>query len=185
MLDAEDRPLDFPADGLVHDGLLYRMPRAEDVEKIAPAFADESIGGAANMPRLGIDELRAQLDLFPELIRDGIMLPLLVENAETGELYGGAVLHDFNWALGQVEIGYWLFPEAQGRGIATRIARFLAERGFAMGAERVEARVFVGNTASERVLERAGFTREGVLRSLPRRWGGRADMTVYSLLPGE
>ncbi len=45
--------------------------------------------------------------------------------------------------------------------------------------------MFAGNPESERVLERAGFTREGVLRSLPKRSGGRADMTLYSLLPGE
>jgi RimJ/RimL family protein N-acetyltransferase len=35
------------------------------------------------------------------------------------------------------------------------------------------------------VLERAGFTREGVLRSLLRHKGGRADAILYSLLPGE
>jgi RimJ/RimL family protein N-acetyltransferase len=45
--------------------------------------------------------------------------------------------------------------------------------------------VFTGNAESERVLERAGFKREGVLRSLPLRRGGRGDMTLYSLLPGE
>ena len=179
------RPLEFPPEGLRHDGLLYRLPTRRDVEKVAPVFADEEISAAANMPRLGPAEARAQLAELPAFLQDGLMLPLLVDDAETGELVGGAVLHDFNWALGQVEIGYWLFAEARGRGIATRIARFLAEHAFSLGLERVEARVFVGNTASERVLERAGFTREGVLRSLPRRWGGRADMTVYSLLPGE
>lgn len=185
VFEVETRALEFPAEGVRRDGLLYRMPTVDDVEKIAPVFADESIGGAANMPRLDPIEVRGQLDVFPALLREGIMLPLVVEDAETGELVGGAVLHDFNWALGQAEIGYWLFHEARGRGIATRIARFLAEHGLELGLERIEARVFVGNTASERVLERAGFTREGVLRSLPRRWGGRADMTVYSLLPGE
>ena len=45
--------------------------------------------------------------------------------------------------------------------------------------------MFADNPESERVLERAGFTREGVLRSLPRRAGGRDNMTLYSLLPGE
>jgi len=86
---------------------------------------------------------------------------------------------------GQCEIGYWLFEHARGKGIATRIARFIADYGFSLGLERIEARVVVGNVASERVLERAGFTREGVLRSMPLRRGGRVDMTVFSLLPGE
>ena len=42
----------------------------------------------------------------------------------------------------------------------------------------------VGNAASERVLERAGFTREGVVRSLPVPDGRRVDKTLFSLLPG-
>lgn len=185
MFEAQPRPLSFPAEGIRRDGLLYRVPTLDDVDTVAPAFQDEAIAGAANMPRFSTDDLRAQASEFPALLESGIMLPLVVAGAETGEVHGGGVLHDFNWALGQAEIGYWLLHPARGRGIATRTARFLAEFGFSLGAERIEARVFVGNTASERVLERAGFTREGVLRSLPRRWGGRADMSVWSLLPGE
>jgi [ribosomal protein S5]-alanine N-acetyltransferase len=41
------------------------------------------------------------------------------------------------------------------------------------------------NTASIRVLERAGFTREGLIRSLLRHENARADAYLYSLLPGE
>ena len=185
MFEVEAQPLSFPRDGVVRDGLLYRLPQPADVETIAPAFRDEELAGAANLPPLTPDEIRAQLQALPGMLADGILLPLVIVDVESGEILGGGVLHDFNPALGQVEIGYWLFEQARGRGIATQTARFLADHAFRLGAERVEARVFVGNEASERVLERAGFTREGVLRSLPRRWGGRADMTVYSLLPGE
>jgi RimJ/RimL family protein N-acetyltransferase len=179
------RPLGFPPEGTRRNGLLYRLPTIDDVETVAPVFADEAIGGAANMLPLSVEEVRALAGEFPAILERGLLLPLLVADAETGEVYGGGNLHNFNWAHGQAEIGYWLLHDARGRGIATRTARFLAEHGFSLGLERIEARVFVGNDASERVLERAGFTREGVLRSLPRRWGGRADMTVYSLLPGE
>jgi [ribosomal protein S5]-alanine N-acetyltransferase len=47
----------------------------------------------------------------------------------------------------------------------------------------VAAYVNVGNTASERVAERAGFTREGVVRSMPKPDGRRIDKTLFSLLP--
>ena len=46
-------------------------------------------------------------------------------------------------------------------------------------------RAIVDNPASERVLERAGFTREGVVRSMPKPDGRRVDKTLFSLLPGE
>ena len=51
--------------------------------------------------------------------------------------------------------------------------------------DRFEANVRIGNDASERVLERAGFTREGVKRRLLRHGAGRADATLFSLLPDE
>ena len=73
----------------------------------------------------------------------------------------------------------------RGRGIATRIARLLAVHAFSLGIARVAAYANVGNHASRRVLERAGFTREGVVRSLPKPNGTRVDKTLYSLLPGE
>ena len=180
---AETRPLTFPEEGIQHEGLLFRLPRVEDVDAVAPAFQDEAVGGAANMPRLTPAELRRQVREFSSVLEDGVMIPLLV--VADGEIQGGGTLHHFDWEHGQAEIGYWLFTDARGRGTATKTARFLAEYGFSLGLERIEARVFAGNDASERVLERAGFTREGVIRSMPMRAGGRADQTLYSLLPGE
>ena len=50
---------------------------------------------------------------------------------------------------------------------------------------RVAAYVEVGNIPSERVLERSGFAREGVVRSLPKSEGRSVDKTLFSLLPGE
>ena len=55
---------------------------------------------------------------------------------------------------------------------------------FAGGIYRAEAHVRVGNTASERVLERAGFTREGIRRGVLRHEGQRVDATLFSKLVG-
>ena len=60
----------------------------------------------------------------------------------------------------------------------------LADHAFSLGIQRVAAYVNVGNVASERVAERAGFTREGVVRSMPVPDGRRVDKTLFSLLPG-
>ncbi|WP_394845536.1 GNAT family N-acetyltransferase [Pendulispora brunnea] len=63
------------------------------------------------------------------------------------------------------EMGYWLGRPHWGRGIAT--AAVLAATGHAferLGLERVEAGVFEWNTASQRVLIKAGYTFEGRLR---------------------
>jgi RimJ/RimL family protein N-acetyltransferase len=66
----------------------------------------------------------------------------------------------------QAEIGYVVGPAARGRGVGTRTLRLLTDWGFAeLGLERLELWIDVTNAGSERVAERAGYVREGVLRS--------------------
>jgi RimJ/RimL family protein N-acetyltransferase len=134
---------------------------------------------ADNISPFRRDELAERLSTSPTLVR------LVVADAETDVIFGGGTLHHLDPGRSVIEVGYWLFPRARGRGIATGIARALAEYAFTLGIERVAAYVEVGNVPSERVLERAGFTREGILRSLPASEGRRADKTIFSLLPGE
>nr|WP_277994308.1 GNAT family N-acetyltransferase [Streptomyces sp. MST-110588] len=80
-----------------------------------------------------------------------------------GTALGSIGFHGPPDEAGTVEIGYTLSPSARGAGWATAAARLLA--GWA--AARPEVRTVIAltaseNTASQRVLERAGFTRTGV-----------------------
>jgi RimJ/RimL family protein N-acetyltransferase len=177
--------LAVPPEGLRARNVILRLPLLEDVDAILPAFTDPEIRDAGNLPAFGREELVASLQDLPLLAEQGRLLALAALDAETGEVIGGGMLHHLDAERGIVEIGYWVFPPARGRGVATTIARMLAEHAFSLGVERVAAYVNVGNTASERVVERAGFTREGVVRSMPKPDGRRVDKTLFSLLPGE
>jgi RimJ/RimL family protein N-acetyltransferase len=177
--------LAVPPEGLRARNVILRLPLLEDVDAILPAFTDPEIRDAGNLPAFGREELVASLQDLPLLAERGRLLALAALDAETGEVIGGGMLHHLDAERGIVEIGYWVFPPARGRGVATTIARMLAEHAFSLGVERVAAYVNVGNTASERVVERAGFTREGVVRSMPKPDGRRVDKTLFSLLPGE
>ena len=157
----------------------------EDVDAILPAFVDPELREAGNLPAFDREALVASLDEMPALAAMGRLLALAALDAETGQVVGGGTLHHLDAERAIVEIGYFVLPHARGRGVATTIARLLAEHAFSLGIERVAAYVNVGNTASERVLERAGFTREGVVRSLPVPDGRRVDKTLFSLLAGE
>ena len=88
---------------------------------------------------------------------------------------------------GCAEVGYWVAAEARGRGIATAATRAAARWAFATVPElaRLQLRADVENPASNRVAEKAGFTREGVLTSYLDTGGERQDMVSFSLLPGE
>jgi RimJ/RimL family protein N-acetyltransferase len=85
-----------------------------------------------------------------------------------------------------VNIGIALAAEARGRGIGSRAQRLLAEHILATtDVTRVEASTDVANFAEQRALEKAGFTREGVLRSAQGRADGLHDLVVYSFLRSE
>jgi RimJ/RimL family protein N-acetyltransferase len=76
-----------------------------------------------------------------------------------------------------------VFPEARGRGIATRALRLGALWGLRdLGLVRVVAEAAVDNVASIRAIERAGFRREGTLRAHCRTHGVRHDCVMFSLV---
>jgi len=88
-----------------------------------------------------------------------------------------------NWEHGLAEVGYALTTESQGRGVMVRALERLLDELFERTAlERVEARCAVDNSASQRVLEKLGFHREGLLRSYFRLHGRRVDNYLYAIL---
>ncbi len=79
------------------------------------------------------------------------------------------------------EIGYWLGRAAWGRGITTRAVRELTAYAFErLGLERVFALPFASNLASIRVLENAGYRREGVMRASAIKDGRIVDQVLLA-----
>jgi RimJ/RimL family protein N-acetyltransferase len=84
------------------------------------------------------------------------------------------------------EIGYVVAPARRGRGIASRAVRLLTRWGFDdLHLERIELRIDPGNSGSNVVAERAGYTREGVLRSVAFKEGRRVDVGIWSRLAAD
>jgi RimJ/RimL family protein N-acetyltransferase len=114
---------------------------------------------------------------------------LAVTDAE-GTLLGSVGWHPVRYGPGStsqvLNIGITLLPEHRGRGYGTAAQRALAGYLFSVTRlERIEATTDVENTAEQRSLEKAGFTREGVLRHAQYRSGGWHDMVIYSRLRGD
>jgi RimJ/RimL family protein N-acetyltransferase len=106
----------------------------------------------------------------------------IVDNA-SGEFLGMAALVKLDREAREAEAGYIVAPAARGRGIAVRALRMLTDWSLQeLGLERIELRIETENEPSIRVAERAGFVREGVLRSVHFKKGQRADIAVYSRL---
>lgn len=103
-----------------------------------------------------------------------------------GDRFVGTVgLTRTDWTDGRVEVGYWIAPWARRKGYAVEATRGAAAYAFGKGLHRVELLAAVGNRASQGVAEKAGFTREGVLREATLTPAGRVDAVLFSLLESE
>jgi RimJ/RimL family protein N-acetyltransferase len=103
---------------------------------------------------------------------------------DTRDILLGAIgIGRFEWDDGKAEIGYWIAREARRRAVGARATRLLARWALTdLRLERLELLANPENEASQRLAERAGFTREGVLRGYRRRHDQREDLVMFSLL---
>jgi RimJ/RimL family protein N-acetyltransferase len=100
-----------------------------------------------------------------------------------GDVVGFAAIFGLDEPGEEGEIGYFVGPEARGRGIAGRAVALLTRWGFdGLGLERIELRIDAENAASARVAERAGYQLDGVLRSKHFKEGLRTNLGVWSRL---
>jgi ribosomal-protein-serine acetyltransferase len=103
-----------------------------------------------------------------------------------GVLSGGTLFRIFDTRAGVCEVGVWLAPEAEGRGLITRAARHMIDWAVReRGMTRVEWRTMPANERSLAVARRLGMKRDGVLRSSFVLGGVRQDTEVWALLADE
>ena len=163
------------------DELLLRGPRDTDIDTVAPAFLDPAVGGEAGLPPVDVGTLRILLrDQLPVMRERGMMAAYVIEDTRDGSILGGTNFHHFDPMRDVVEVGYWLFVEARGRGVATRIVAAMVDYALAHGICRIEAHVRPENRPSELVLERLGFEREGIKRRYLHHEGKRVDATLWA-----
>ena len=121
---------------------------------------------------------------LPTQLRRGDALPLAVTSSADGELLASVDLRIRG--EGRAEFGYVVAAWARRRGVGTRALRLYARWAFEkLGLVRLELLVQPDNAASLAFAEKAGFTREGLLRSHSVIRGERKDMVMMSLLRDE
>jgi RimJ/RimL family protein N-acetyltransferase len=172
----------MPSVELTDGVIVLRRLREEDVPNIAAACSDpETSRFTTELPSpYTEDDARAYVAYAAGCWLGAERRPYAIADTATDDLIGAIEVR-----LGEgASIGYWVCPGARRRGMATRaltlLARWAVTEG---GVERLELTTHPENVASQRVAEKAGFVREGVLRSHTRFREGRRDSVLFSLLP--
>jgi RimJ/RimL family protein N-acetyltransferase len=167
---APDPPLDA-------DGIVLRVMNDDDAAWITKACNDPDIARF----------IVAMPSPFAQRWASDTDAELVIADAASGEPLGVVSLRVAERDPGLAAVGYWLLAEARGRGAATIAVRLIARWAFeALGVRRLELTTAPNNLASQRVAERVGFIREGVLRELvATKTNRRRDNVMFSLLPAD
>jgi RimJ/RimL family protein N-acetyltransferase len=169
-----------PDPPLADDRILLRGLRDADVRAVAAACRDgEIVRWTTQIP---LDYTEENASQWIASTHDGWA---------SGTADFAVVEHEgrFVGAIGLVvrepwlgEIGYWTAAAQRGRGYTTRALKLVTTWGYALGLTRLQLTILVGNTASERVAAKAGYRREGTLRSYANQRGELRDVTLWARL---
>ena len=143
-------------------------------------------------PKWTADELergawRLRLRRYREEITQGTAMPFLIFDKVTGRLAGGITLGNIRHGVAQSgQIGYWMGVNHAGKGLMHEAVLLVVQFGFeTLRLHRIEAACIPDNQRSIRVLEKAGFRREGLSRSYLRINGVWRDHLLYALIAGD
>ena len=181
-LDA-NAPIRHPSAALRDDTVVLRPLVAADAPDLVAAATDPDIVRWTYLAEgLTTDGAHQLVRRSENHRRSGFLIRFVIADAADGRFLGTIGVRPGEGGRG--ETFYWLAPAARGRGAATRALNLLSSWAFAsLGLARLHALVIDGNAASERVLGRAGYVNEGLLRSYEPVQGVRPDMTIWSRLP--
>ena len=172
-----------PAPPLADELVELRLWQRRDVPAIVDACNDPETARWTTVPSpYSEDDARAWIDRSATAWAEGAAPFAIIERA-SGELAAAITL----WVHGRVgELGYWAAPGYRGRGYVPRAVRLLCSWAFdELELPRMQLGTLPGNASSQRVAEKCGFTREGVLRAWLEQRGDPRDVTMWSLLPGD
>ena len=177
---------DEPGTTLTLDDLVLRPWRPADAPAVFAICQDPDIARWVTIPQpFGPADADAFIETAQQMWRNGTGAAFAIVDAATGRILGAVTR--FGPDGHQATFGLWLAREARGRGVGARSLRLVADWTFdTTAAIRLDAFIMVGNEASDRMVERAGFQREGVARAWDLHHDGvPVDCTVYSRIRGD
>jgi RimJ/RimL family protein N-acetyltransferase len=176
-------PLKAPDPPISGTIVRLRPVSAEDHAAVYSACQDAEIQRWTSAPPpYSVDDARSFIEFSQQAWRDNSAATFSILYQGSSEFLGTVNLRLFDDAV--AEVGYRVKAEARGRGVATEAVRLLSRWAIdQLGMARVQLGTHPENLASQRVATKAGFQREGVLRSLREIKGERVDQVFFSMLP--
>lgn len=166
--------------------VILRFPTIDDVNSITKYAGNPKISQFTFMPypyhtRDAIEFIETSASERRELTS----FHVAICDLKTDEVIGMIGLNIINHPHKRAEVGYWIAEEYWGTGMMLEALNLMVDYYFEnMKLERIYAFVIPDNIPSWKLLEKAGFEREGLLKGLMRKEGKRYDHYIYARLKG-
>jgi RimJ/RimL family protein N-acetyltransferase len=177
-------PALVPPDPSLSDGYIHLRPfELTDAPAVTRACQDPEISRwTATIPYpYTQDDAAYWIATHDRLWSEGQAAPFAIITVDD-ELIGSVGLESFDWPANRVVAGYWVAAWARGRGVATAALDLATGWAFdEVGIAHVELTTKIGNVASERVAEKAGFQMVEILDDYeyPRAGGARFEVKYW------
>jgi len=153
-------------------------------EAVRESIAELSVWTPWWLSEYSFEECRASIESQTEQWEQGISYSFAVIDPRDNYLLGGCGLRITDKSFRIADLAYWVRTSRTKQGVATRAALLTARFGFSeLEMNRIEIVVAVDNIASQRVAEKTGAVREGVLRNRLMMNGKACDAVMFSLIP--
>lgn len=126
---------------------------------------------------------KAQMDWYNELFENGTGISWKIVNRQTLEKMGDISIYLYKPEHKKAEIGFWLLPQYWNKGYASEaMAAAIQYWKVEKDLHRLEGFVEEGNTASSKLLEKAGFQYEGKMKDCEIKNGNYISLLIYALI---
>jgi [ribosomal protein S5]-alanine N-acetyltransferase len=167
--------------------LVLRPYSLADANRVQEMCGDWAVAATAlNLPHPYPDGAAEQwISTHADNFRQGTVVTLAITLKPDGPVVGSVGL-TVNQRHKRGELGYMVAKEYWNRGYCTEAAKALTGYGLSvLGLNRIQAMHFPRNSASGRVMQKLGMTREGLLRQYVCNRGTFEDLVVYSIIRQE
>ncbi len=172
----------FP--NLETDRLVLRKITKDDASNILSYLSDGEVMKYYGLePFKTINDTLDEISWYQSLEKNKTGLRWGITLKEEGIVIGSCGFHNFVSQHFRTEIGFELSRDYWGKGIAGEALKTMITYGFQQfGFQRIEALIELPNLSSQRLVEKQGFIREGLLRKYEYTRGKFDDLYMYSLL---
>jgi RimJ/RimL family protein N-acetyltransferase len=166
-----------PVEELRGERVLLRPLRLDEERTVWDLRGLAGFSGAQTPGAL--ERFRRRLERSGELAEGKLWLAIEADGQLAGDIEARQPIDAL--PPGVFELGIALVPSFQGKGLGTDAVATLTTYLFEHGAERVQAGTATWNEPMQKVLDRLGWRREGVMRAFMPASGGRDDYVLYAV----